>query len=99
MLVKISPHLKKSAENSKAVRLQFYPHKLEKKFSKRAFIDPLLEDKFTLLKGLCHKYPHRVLIELTMNCASFCRFCTRRRKVSDIKKGKLTESDVKKMVQ
>lgn len=98
MLVKISKHLKKLAKKSRAVRKEFYPSKKENKYSKRAFIDPLLEDKFTPLKGLCYKYPKRVLVEITMNCASFCRFCTRRRKVSDIKKGRLGKENVDKMV-
>ncbi|MBI4101688.1 MAG: KamA family radical SAM protein [Candidatus Nealsonbacteria bacterium] len=94
MLVKISQHLKKLAASSKAVRRQFYRSKEESHFSERAFIDPLLEDKFSPVKGLCWKYSKRVLIELTMDCASFCRFCTRRRKVSDIKKGMLKEKDI-----
>ena len=33
-----------------------------------------------------------------MNCAAYCRFCTRRRKVSDIKKGTLTDADINNMV-
>lgn len=99
MLVKISKHLQKLAKKSKAVRKEFYPSKKEKEFSQKAFIDPLLEDKFMPTKGICHKYPYRVLIELTLNCASFCRFCTRRRKVSDIEKGKLTRQDVDKMIK
>lgn len=98
MLVKISNHLKKLAQSSKAVRKEFYPSKKENQFSKRAFIDPLLEEEFTPVKGLCHKYPSRVLIELTLNCASFCRFCTRRRKVSDLVKGKIKKEDVDKML-
>ncbi|MDO8424743.1 MAG: KamA family radical SAM protein [bacterium] len=97
MLVKISKHLRRIAESSKAVRRQFFPSKEESCFSERAFIDPLLEDKFSPVKGLCYKYSRRVLIELTMDCASFCRFCTRRRKVSDIKKGILTKKDIKKI--
>lgn len=97
MLVKISQHLRKIAESSKAVRRQFFPSKEENCFSERAFIDPLLEDKFSPVKGLCYKYSKRVLVELTMDCASFCRFCTRRRKVSDIKKGLLAKKDIKKI--
>lgn len=99
MLVKISKHLQKLARKSKAIKKEFYPSKKENEYSEEAFIDPLLEDKFIPTKGLCHKYPHRVLIELTMNCASFCRFCTRRRKVSDIEKGKLTKKDADRMIE
>lgn len=99
MLVKISQHLKNLAKNSEAIKKQYYPSEKEKDFSKKLFLDPLLEDKFTPIKGLCHKYPHRVLILLTMSCASFCRFCTRRRKVSDIKKGRLTKKDILRMIK
>jgi len=99
MLVKISPYLQKLAKKSQAIRKQFYPSKKEKKSSQKAFIDPLLEDKFMPTRGICHKYPYRVLVELTLNCASFCRFCTRRRKVSDIKRGQLTRQDVDKMIK
>lgn len=100
MLVKISEYLKNLAKKSKAIRKQFYPSKKENKFSKRASLDPLLEDKFSPIKGLYHKYPHRVLIELTANCAAFCRFCTRRRKkISDIKESQLKKEDVEKIIK
>jgi len=98
MLVKISKHLQKLAQKSKAIRKQFYPSPEEEKYSRRAFIDPLLEDQCKTVKGLIHKYSTRVLIELSLNCASFCRFCTRRREVSDIEKGKLSKSDIEKMI-
>lgn len=99
MLVKISEHLKKLAEHSSAVKKQFFPSSKEKVFSSRAFIDPLLEDTNKKVKGLVHKYPKRVLVELTMNCASYCRFCTRRRQVSDIEKGTVSLTDIKKMTE
>ncbi|PIP15954.1 MAG: lysine 2,3-aminomutase [Candidatus Portnoybacteria bacterium CG_4_8_14_3_um_filter_44_15] len=98
MLVKISRHLKKLAQKSPAVKKQFFPSPKENIVSKKALTDPLLEDIYRKTKGLVHKYPHRVLIELTMNCASYCRFCTRRRMVSDIKKGKIYPADIKKII-
>lgn len=97
LVFKITPHLKKLAEHSPAVKKQFYPSPQEDKKSPIASIDPLQEDHFIKTKGLVHKYPHRVLIELTLNCAAYCRFCTRRRKVSDIKRGQLTKKDIGKM--
>ncbi len=98
MLVKISSHLRQLAKKSSAIKKQFYFSPEEKVFSKRALIDPLLEDKHKKVKGLVHKYSRRVLIELTLNCASFCRFCTRRREVSDLKKGELSLRDIEKMI-
>ncbi len=95
--VLISPHLQKLAKSSKAVYKQFYPCDLERRISDESFVDPLLEDDFVKTKGLVHKYPNRVLIELTLACASYCRFCTRRRMVSDIKKLVVTKQDVDNM--
>lgn len=98
MLVKISNHLQNLAHKSKAIKLQFFPSEKEKIFSERALTDPLLEEKHKKMKGLIHKYPKRVLIELTLNCASFCRFCTRRREVSDLKEGELSEKNIEDII-
>jgi lysine 2,3-aminomutase len=98
LAVSISDHLRRLATKSPAIKKQFFPSPLENHFSSTSFIDPLLEEEFTKTKGLVHKYANRVLITLTASCTSYCRFCTRRRLVSDIKKGQLTLSDVDKMV-
>ncbi|MEK7610977.1 MAG: KamA family radical SAM protein [Patescibacteria group bacterium] len=94
LLFRVTPHIKKLAKKSAAVRAEFFPSPKEAKVSEASFSDPLNEDRFIKVKGLVHKYPQRVLIELTMNCAAYCRFCTRRRKVSDLKKGQLTPKDL-----
>ena len=98
LLVKISPHLKRLIKTSPALKQEFVPSSQEINPSCKAFDDPLLEDRFLKTKGLVHKYPGRVLIELTMQCASYCRFCTRRRIVSDIEKGRITAKDLNNML-
>lgn len=103
LVAKISNHLKKLAEKSPALQKQFYFSKKELLSKKRSSFllldeDPLLEEKYEKIKGLIHKYRNRVLILLTLTCASYCRFCTRRRKVSDIEKGRLSKADIKKMI-
>lgn len=45
--------------------------------------DPLAEDAHSPAVGLVHRYPDRALLYTTHNCAMYCRFCTRKRKVSD----------------
>lgn len=45
--------------------------------------DPLAEDAHSPAPGLTHRYPDRVLLYSSHNCAMYCRFCTRKRKVSD----------------
>jgi lysine 2,3-aminomutase len=94
---KITKHLEKLARKSKAIRKQFYPSKEEEKFQGKS-IDPLKEEERTPVKGLIHYYPNRVLVLLTLNCAAYCRFCFRRRLVSDIRKGLLTNKDLDNIV-
>jgi len=43
--------------------------------------DPLAEESHMPLPGMTHRYPDRVLWYLTHNCAVYCRFCLRKRKV------------------
>ncbi len=43
--------------------------------------DPLGEDFLSPVPNLVHKYPDRVLLLVTNQCAMYCRFCTRKRKV------------------
>lgn len=45
--------------------------------------DSLAEDKHSPVPGLVHRYPDRVLMLLTTQCASYCRYCTRSRIVGD----------------
>ncbi len=44
--------------------------------------DPLAEEAHRPVPGLTHRYPDRVLWYLSHNCAVYCRFCMRKRKVS-----------------
>ena len=43
--------------------------------------DPLDEENLSKAPNLIHKYPDRVLFLVTSQCAMYCRFCTRKRKV------------------
>lgn len=43
--------------------------------------DPLSEDSDSPVPHLVHRYPDRVLLLATYQCAVYCRFCTRRRSV------------------
>ena len=48
--------------------------------------DPLGEEKDMPVPGITHRYPDRALFLVSPVCASYCRFCTRRRKVGDPEK-------------
>lgn len=41
--------------------------------------DPLGEDAHMPVPGLVHRYPDRVLVDITDQCVAYCRHCTRRR--------------------
>ncbi len=47
----------------------------------RGYTDPLFEDVLSPVPGLTHKYPDRVLFLVSGECAMYCRFCNRKRKV------------------
>jgi len=43
--------------------------------------DPLLEEEYSPMEGLVHRYKDRVLLLISNECPGYCRFCTRKRKV------------------
>ena len=45
--------------------------------------DPLSEEQDTVVPGLVHRYPDRVLFLVTYACSTYCRYCTRSRAVGD----------------
>jgi lysine 2,3-aminomutase len=45
--------------------------------------DPLSEDHDTVVPGLVHRYPDRVLFLTTGTCSTYCRYCTRSRLVGN----------------
>src|SRR3954447_539563 len=54
-------------------------------------IDSLDEDGDSPVPNITHRYPDRALFLVSPVCASYCRFCTRRRKVGDPEKISLRE--------
>ena len=54
-------------------------------------IDSLDEDADSPVPNITHRYPDRALFLVSPVCATYCRFCTRRRKVGDPEKISLKE--------
>ena len=46
-------------------------------------LDPLHEEQKGVPELITHRYPDRVLFLVSNQCAMYCRFCTRKRKVGD----------------
>ena len=63
---------------------QAFPSPKEIEIERHDMSDPLSEDKDSPVPGvLTHRYPDRVLLQVSNVCAMYCRHCTRKRKVGD----------------
>lgn len=65
------------------VRMQAIPRIFESEYDASDMADPLHEDADAPVPGMTHRYPDRVLLLLTDQCAMYCRHCTRRRKAGE----------------
>ncbi len=65
------------------IRKQVIPRAGEMQLSSEEMLDSLGEDEHSPVPGLVHRYPDRVLFLVTDRCASYCRYCTRSRLVSN----------------
>jgi lysine 2,3-aminomutase len=80
----ITPHFAALMDPEDAgcpIRLQVVPTMAEFALEDPDLNDPLGEDAHMPVPGLVHRYPDRVLIDITDQCVSYCRHCTRRRLV------------------
>ena len=99
MLEKKSKHIEELGKSEEAVAKQFTASAPELDAIIGEFTDPMLEDEHQVVRGLIHKYENRALCLLTADCAAYCRFCTRRRMVSDIERGRMDTGDVERWVE
>ena len=65
------------------IRRQVIPLGREREAFTAMMEDSLAEDRHSPVPGLVHRYPDRVLMLVTTQCASYCRYCTRSRIVGD----------------
>ena len=65
------------------IRKQVIPLSEEMQSFTAMMEDSLAEDRHSPVPGLVHRYPNRVLMLVTTQCASYCRYCTRSRIVGD----------------
>jgi len=65
------------------VRRQVIPHIDESVVAPGESADPVGEEGTMPVPGIVHRYPDRVLFLVTDRCASYCRYCTRSRLVSN----------------
>lgn len=80
----ITPHflsLMDVGDPSDPLRVQVVPSARESEEDDWQRRDPLGEEDHEVVPNLVHRYPDRVLLLVTDRCASYCRFCTRKRLV------------------
>lgn len=65
------------------IRRQIIPTAAEIREFTGMMKDSLAEDQHSPVAGLVHRYPDRVLMLTTTQCASYCRYCTRARIVGN----------------
>ncbi len=83
--VAVTPHfaaLIDPDDPSCPIRLQVVPQESELVVSRGDMTDPCGEDGASVVEGLVHRYPDRVLFLALDTCAAYCRYCTRSRLVS-----------------
>ncbi len=71
------------ADENCPIRWQVIPRIEETSTASWEMTDPCGEDSHSPVPGLVHRYPDRVLFLVTDRCASYCRYCTRSRLVSN----------------
>ncbi|MCL5096262.1 MAG: KamA family radical SAM protein [Candidatus Omnitrophica bacterium] len=71
------------ADDRCPIRRQVIPQIEESHTATWEMTDPCGEDTDSPVPGLVHRYPDRVLFLVTDRCASYCRYCTRSRLVSN----------------
>lgn len=79
-------------EKGAPISTQYIPSALELN-NGACVADPLGEENLSRTANVVHKYPDRVLFLVTGQCAAYCRFCTRKRKVGTCRMH-LSNSDI-----
>ena len=71
------------ADENCPIRWQVIPRIEETRTAPWEMNDPCGEENHSPVPGLVHRYPDRILFLVTDRCASYCRYCTRSRLVSN----------------
>lgn len=85
--IRITPYYASliSTDNpEQAIRKCVIPILNEHIISKGELADPLAEEKHSPLPNIVHRYPDRVLFLVTDFCSTYCRYCTRSRRVGKV---------------
>ncbi len=79
--LRISPEMRGAAAAHEGVARQFVPSAAELLIRAEERTDPIGDRAHSPAPGLTHRYPDRVILQLTQTCDVYCRFCFRRETV------------------
>ena len=80
------------------IRMQMIPSKAECTRGEFDLEDPLGEIRYNAAPNVVRRYPDRALLLVTMQCAAYCRHCTRRRVVGSTD-CTITEAELEKALE
>jgi lysine 2,3-aminomutase len=69
------------------IRLQAIPSSNELRWDPRELSDPIGDTRFSPVPRLTHRYPNRVILYPTYQCAIYCRHCFRKELLTDADSG------------
>lgn len=72
------------------IRRQVIPLSAESRGVSHLYTDPLNEDGLSPVPRIIHRYPDRVVLLVSEICHTYCRHCTRRRRVGVMEHGMTT---------
>ncbi len=84
------------ADPKDPLRLQCIPRSEELRVKEYEVQDPLSENRFSPLPRMVHRYPDRVLVLVTDECALYCRHCFRRYFASQ-RAGVISDSQIRQI--
>ncbi|NUN13309.1 MAG: KamA family radical SAM protein [Myxococcales bacterium] len=65
------------------IAAQFFPDERELRFLSGELPDPIGDKRWEKAPRLVHRYPDRVLLFPTFQCAVYCRYCFRKERIND----------------
>lgn len=75
----VTPYYMHQIQQVPEIRKTLIPHADENKVADGEMMDPLNEEALSPVRCIIHRYPDRVVLLVTQQCAVYCRYCTRGR--------------------
>lgn len=80
--LRLSPAMQRAAiDGGDGILAQFVPSAQELQIRPEELADPIGDLAHSPVPGLTHRYPDRVILQVTQTCDVYCRFCFRREAV------------------